>query len=66
MLLGQSVPRREGPAKVTGRAQYVDDLTLPGMLIGATVRSSAPRGFIKRIELRAGHPLVRLRRRHRG
>ena len=50
MLLGQSVPRREGRAKVTGRAQYVDDLVLPGMLFGATVRSAEPRGFIKRIE----------------
>ncbi len=56
MLLGQSVPRREGPAKVTGRAQYVDDLTLPGMLIGTTVRSSVPRGFIKRIEFEPGIP----------
>ena len=50
MLLGQSVPRREGRAKVTGRAQYVDDFVLPGMLFGATVRSAEPRGFIKRIE----------------
>ncbi len=50
MLLGQSVPRREGRAKVTGRAQYVDDLVLPGMLFGATVRSAEPRGLIKRIE----------------
>jgi CO/xanthine dehydrogenase Mo-binding subunit len=56
MLLGQSVPRREGPAKVTGRAQYVDDLTLPGMLFGTTVRSSTPRGFIKHIEFERGVP----------
>ena len=49
MLLGQSVARREGRSKVTGAAQYVDDLSLPGMLHGATVRSSAPRGFIKGI-----------------
>ena len=56
MLLGQSVPRREGPAKVTGRAQYVDDLTMPGMLFGTTVRSSVPRGFIKRIEFEPGIP----------
>jgi CO/xanthine dehydrogenase Mo-binding subunit len=48
--IGLSIPRREGRSKVTGRAQYVDDLTLPGMLFGATVRSAAPRGLIKRIE----------------
>ncbi len=55
-LIGSSIPRREGPAKVTGRAQYVDDLALPGMLFGATVRSSIPRGFIKRIEFEPGVP----------
>ena len=43
------VPRKEGRDKVTGRAQYVDDITLPGMLYGATVRSSIPRGKIKSI-----------------
>lgn len=35
---------------MTGRAQYVDDLVLPGMLFGTTVRSVAPRGLIKRID----------------
>ena len=48
--IGRSIPRREGRSKVTGRAQYVDDLTLPGMLFGATVRSAAPRGLIRRID----------------
>src|SRR4029453_4953404 len=48
--IGRSVPRREGRAKVTGLAQYVDDLELPGMLFGATVRSAVPRGLIKEIE----------------
>jgi CO/xanthine dehydrogenase Mo-binding subunit len=48
--IGASAPRREGRAKVTGQARYVDDLALPGMLAGITVRSAAPRGFIKRID----------------
>ncbi len=56
MLIGQSIPRREGRAKVTGRAQYVDDLVLPGMLFGTTVRSAAPRGLIKHIEFEPGIP----------
>jgi CO/xanthine dehydrogenase Mo-binding subunit len=47
--IGQSSPRREGRAKVTGQARYVDDLSLPGMLFGITVRSPSPRGWIKRI-----------------
>ena len=49
-IIGSSIPRREGRAKVTGRTQYVDDLVLPGMLFGATVRSREPRGLIKRLE----------------
>ena len=44
-----SVPRKEGRDKVTGQAQYVDDMTLPGMLYGATVRSQIPRGKIRKI-----------------
>lgn len=48
-VVGVSVPRKEGRDKVTGQAQYVDDMTLPGMLYGATVRSAIPRGKIKKI-----------------
>src|SRR6478672_7216946 len=48
--VGRSIPRREGRAKVTGHARYVDDLTLPGMLHGATVRSDVARGRILGIE----------------
>jgi CO/xanthine dehydrogenase Mo-binding subunit len=45
-IVGSSPIRKEGTAKVLGRAQYVDDLTLPGMWFGATVRSTIPRGRI--------------------
>lgn len=45
-IVGTSVPRKEGRDKVTGAARYVDDLRLPGMLYGATVRSKIPRGRI--------------------
>jgi len=48
-IVGASVPRKEGREKVTGAARYVDDMVLPGMLHGATVRSSVPRGKIKKI-----------------
>ncbi len=44
--IGRSVPRKEGRSKVTGEARYVDDLTLPGMLHGATVRSPVARGIL--------------------
>ena len=44
--VGRRVARKEGIAKVTGAARYVDDLSFPGMLHGATVRSTIPRGDI--------------------
>jgi CO/xanthine dehydrogenase Mo-binding subunit len=51
------VPRRkEGRSKVTGAARYVDDLRMPGMLYGATVRSHAPRGRIRSITFDEGIP----------
>ena len=45
-IVGTNVPRKEGPAKLQGTARYVDDLTLPDMIHGATVRSTIPRGRI--------------------
>ena len=55
-FLGKSVPRKEGRKKVTGEALYVDDLPFPGMLHGATVRSSVARGKIKKISFGGGLP----------
>jgi CO/xanthine dehydrogenase Mo-binding subunit/aerobic-type carbon monoxide dehydrogenase small subunit (CoxS/CutS family) len=55
-LIGRSLPRKEGREKVTGRALYVDDLRLPGMIYGATVRSPAPRGRIREIHFGEGIP----------
>ena len=54
--IGRSIPRKEGRAKVTGQARYVDDLSLPGMLHGVTVRSPAPRGIIRDITYAPGIP----------
>jgi len=54
--IGQSVPRKEGREKVTGRARYVDDLTFPGMLYGATVRSQVARGRIRGIHFEGSVP----------
>ena len=47
--IGKSFPRKEGRKKVTGQALYIDDLTFPEMLHGATVRSPVARGRIKNI-----------------
>src|SRR5659263_764467 len=48
-LVGRSVPRVDGPAKVAGTARYVDDLTRPGVLLGATLRSPVARGRLRGI-----------------
>jgi CO/xanthine dehydrogenase Mo-binding subunit len=48
-IVGTSVLRKEGRDKVTGRSQYVDDMVLPNMIFGATVRSQIPRGRISKI-----------------
>ena len=53
-IIGKSVPRLEGRGKVTGQALYVDDIVLPGMLFGATVRSRIPRGRITKITFGPG------------
>ncbi|MCA1619634.1 MAG: xanthine dehydrogenase family protein molybdopterin-binding subunit [Acidobacteria bacterium] len=54
--IGRPVPRKEGRAKVTGAAAYVDDLRLPDMLYGVTVRSPAPRGRITGVTFGEGIP----------
>ena len=56
LLIGRAVPRKEGRAKVTGRARYIDDLQMPGMLYGATVRSDAPRGRLRGVTFGEGVP----------
>lgn len=55
-FIGKSVPRKEGRQKVTGAALYVDDLSFPDMLYGATVRSQVPRGRIKNISFTGDIP----------
>ncbi len=49
MSVGKNEPRRDGPAKLTGQALYLDDVAIPGCWHGVTVRSSVPHGKIKAI-----------------
>ena len=49
--VGRNVLRKEGVAKVTGAARYIDDLTFPGLLYGRTIRSTIPAGEIAGIRL---------------
>jgi nicotinate dehydrogenase subunit B len=40
-LIGTSRPRRDIPAKIMGRASYIQDMRLPGMLFGRIVRPAS-------------------------
>ncbi|HEV2160752.1 MAG TPA: xanthine dehydrogenase family protein molybdopterin-binding subunit [Stellaceae bacterium] len=51
--IGRSLPRLEGRAKVTGRADYIHNLRLPGMLHGKIFRSVVAHGRIRRIDVAA-------------
>ena len=51
--VGRSVLRLEGHAKVTGRAEYVHNMRLPGMLYGKIFRSAVAHGRITSIDVSA-------------
>jgi CO/xanthine dehydrogenase Mo-binding subunit len=47
--VGRNVLRKEGRDKVTGAAQYIDDLSFPNLLHARTIRSTIPAGEIANI-----------------
>jgi CO/xanthine dehydrogenase Mo-binding subunit len=55
--VGRSIPRLEARVKVTGRAEYVHNLTLPGMLTGKIFRSTVAHGRILRIDTEAARAM---------
>jgi CO/xanthine dehydrogenase Mo-binding subunit len=56
--VGRSIPRLESWLKVTGRAEYVHNLRLPGMLYGKIFRSRVAHGRIKRIDVSAAQAVA--------
>ena len=50
--IGRSLPRVEARAKVTGRAEYIHNLRLPGMLWAKIARSTVPHARIRGIDAR--------------
>ena len=51
MAIGQAVLRKEDPELLTGQARFVDDLTLPGMVWMAVVRSPYAHARIKAVDV---------------
>jgi nicotinate dehydrogenase subunit B len=52
-LIGQSLPRVDIPAKVTGGEAYVQDMRLPGMLHARVVRPAAPGAALEAVDTAA-------------
>lgn len=53
LVVGKDVPRNDAVSKVTGAAQYVADINLPGMLHAAVLRSPHPHARIVSIDTSA-------------
>ena len=51
--VGRSMPRLEGRAKVTGRAEYTHTMRIPGMLHAKLFRSTVPHGKIRSVDTHA-------------
>jgi carbon-monoxide dehydrogenase large subunit len=49
--LGHRMKRKEDPRFLQGKGRYVDDITLPGMLFAAVVRSPYSHATIKNIDI---------------
>ena len=56
-VVGNSVARVDGADKVTGRAKYVADLLIPGMIEGKFLRSPYAHGRIRSIDTREAEAL---------
>jgi xanthine dehydrogenase molybdenum-binding subunit len=57
MAIGKNLPRVDAVAKVTGRARYTDDFSMPGMLHAGYVRSPIAHGRVTRIDTAAAAAL---------
>ena len=59
-VIGKSIPRHNGRAKVTGATLFTVDVSLPGMLHGRIVRATLPHARIRAIDTAAAarHPGV--------
>jgi carbon-monoxide dehydrogenase large subunit len=52
-LVGQSVPRKEDLALLTGTARFIDDIKLPGMLYAKILRSEVAHARIRSVDTSA-------------
>jgi selenium-dependent xanthine dehydrogenase len=55
--VGARSVRVDSRAKLLGTGEFVDDMVVPGMLIGATLRSKYPRALVRKIDISAAKAL---------
>jgi xanthine dehydrogenase molybdenum-binding subunit len=56
-VVGKRLPKLDAPQKVTGQTVYADDLRMPGLLVGAILRSPHPHARIRSIDISAAERL---------
>jgi 4-hydroxybenzoyl-CoA reductase subunit alpha len=56
-VIGTEAPRIDAPDKATGRAVFIDDMTMPGMLYGALLQSPLAHARIRSIDTSAAKKL---------
>ena len=59
--VGKRIPKRDAIDKVTGRAAYIQDLKVPGMLYGRILRSKYPHAKLVRIDTSRAKKLLGVR-----
>lgn len=60
-VVGKSLPRSDGRAKVTGQAIYTADIEYKGLLHGAILRSPTPAGKIRKLNIEAARAMPGVR-----
>jgi xanthine dehydrogenase molybdenum-binding subunit len=60
-VVGRRLPKLDAPQKVSGQTVYADDLQLPGLLVGAILRSPHAHARIRSIDVSATEQLPGVR-----
>jgi xanthine dehydrogenase molybdenum-binding subunit len=56
-LIGKRIPKMDAPDKASGKTRYIDDINVPGQLIGRILRTSRIHARIKSIDTSAARAL---------
>jgi len=60
-VVGKRLPKLDAPQKVAGQTVYADDMRLPGLLVGAILRSPHPHARIREIDVEEAQRLPGVR-----